>query len=171
MPPLSKKLENALNEQIKNEISSAYLYLAMSAYCASANLKGAAHWLQVQWEEEIGHATKLLDHVLERGNKAALKAIEQPEGEYASLEEVFEHVLEHERGVTASIYKLCDLALQEKDYATQAFLQWFVTEQVEEERAAQEIVDTLKLAGAGASKTGGPVLLMIDRQLAARTKE
>ncbi len=167
MPLLSKKFENAISEQIKNEIASAYLYLGMSAYCASANLRGAAHWLRVQWDEELGHATKLLDHLLERGNKVALMAIDQPQGKYDSLEDVFEHVLEHERKVTASIYKLCDLAVQEKDFATQAFLQWFVTEQIEEEKAAQEIVDTLKLAG----DKGGPVLLMIDRQLGARTKE
>lgn len=166
MPPISDALGEALNDQIQLEISSAYLYLGMSICCDARNLGGAAHWLRLQFQEELGHATRLIDYLGERGNRATLKAIPEPSAEFDSLLQVFEKVLAHEQEVTASIYRLCDRATEERDYATQAFLQWYVTEQVEEEREASEIVETLKLAGEK-----GSYLLVIDKQLGQRGAE
>ncbi len=163
MPALSSSLLSALNEQINAETYSAYLYLAMSAHCAAENLPGAAHWLRLQWQEELGHATKLVDYVTERGGRVKLGAIAEPPAEFGSPLALFESVLEHEKEVTASIYRLCDLASAEKDHAAQALLQWYVNEQVEEENSAAEIVSMLRLAG-----DSGSALLMIDRQLAQR---
>lgn len=163
MPKLSKPLCDALNEQIKNELSSAYNYLDISAQCASRNLRGAAHWLRKQWEEEIGHALKLVDYVIDRGDEVALKGIQASEFSFKSLTAVFEKVLNDERQVTASINGLYELTLREKDYAAQVFLQWFLAEQVEEEHSAQQILETLRIVG-----DQGTALLMVDRQLATR---
>jgi ferritin len=163
MPQLSAKITDALNRQINDELSSAYAYLAMSAWADTQNLSGAAHWLRLQWQEELGHATKLIDYMAERDGKIVLTAIPQPESSFTSLPQLFERVLEHERGVTAAIYRIYDLAVGEKDYAAQALLQWYVEEQVEEENSASEIISMLKLAG-----DSGSGLLMVDRQLAAR---
>jgi ferritin len=164
MPELSGPLCAALNEQIKHELQSAYAYLKMSAECATARLKGSAHWLRRQWEEELGHAMKLLEYVIERGSKVDLKSIEEPRFEFKSLTDVFEQVLRNEQKVTADINALYEQSVRERDYAAQAFLQWFVTEQVEEENNAQEILDTLRVVG-----DRGTALLMVDRQLAQRT--
>lgn len=166
MPQLSKKMSAALNDQINMELASAYIYLSMSAYCAEANLRGAASWLRIQWEEELAHATKLLDYVGERGGSVTLKAIAQPASKFDSLLDVFEQVLAHEQKVTAAIHKLYDLAVAEKDYASQAFLQWYVNEQVEEENSPAEIISMLRLAG-----DSGAALLMIDRRLAERARQ
>lgn len=163
MPELSSTLCAALNQQIKNEFQSAYAYLKMSAECATGRLKGSAHWLRRQWEEELSHAMKLLEYVIERGNKVELKSIEEPQFEFKSLTAVFEQVLKNEQAVTAEINELYEQSVLERDYAAQAFLQWFVTEQVEEENSAQEILDTLRVAG-----DRGTALLMVDRQLAQR---
>ena len=165
MPGISPVVRDALNDQINAELYSAYLYLSMSAYCDLNNLRGAAHWLRLQWEEELAHATKLVDFVTERGGRVSLKAIDQPPAEFGSLLQVFEQVLEHEQQVTRSIYNIYDLSLQQKDYAAQSLLQWYVNEQVEEENSAAEIVSMLKLAG-----DSGSALLFVDRQLAQRTK-
>lgn len=166
MPKLSKKLNGALNDQINMELASAYIYLGMSTYCAEADLKGAASWLRIQWGEELEHATKLIDYVGDRGGSVALKAIAQPAGKFKSLLDVFEQVLAHEQKVTVAIHKLYDLAVAEKDPASQAFLQWYVNEQVEEENSPAEIISMLRLAG-----DTGPALLMIDRHLAERARE
>ncbi len=166
MPKLSKKMSGALNDQINMELASAYVYLSMSAYCAEANLRGAASWLRIQWEEELEHATKLIDYIGERGGSITLKAIAQPPSKSKSLLDVFEQVLAHEQGVTAAIHKLYDLAVVEKDYASQTFLQWYVNEQVEEENSPAEIISMLRLAG-----DAGAALLMIDRRLAERARE
>ncbi len=163
MPELTKSLGAAMNEQIAHELSSAYFYLHTSTQCAAHNLKGAAHWLRKQWEEELGHALKLLDYVTERGGSVKLRSIEQPVFEYRSLTDVFEKVLAHEREITGAIYALCEKAAEDKDHASRTFLQWFVTEQVEEENSAKEILDTLRIAG-----DQGTALLMVDRQLARR---
>jgi ferritin len=163
MPKLSKTLCDAINEQIKNELTSAYNYLALSNQCAARNLKGSAHWLRKQWEEEIGHAMKLVDYVIERGNQVDLREVAASTFKVESLKGVFEKVLADEQQVTRDIHGLYEKALADKDYAAQALLQWFVTEQVEEENSAQEIVDTLKVVG-----DQGTALLMIDRQLGAR---
>jgi ferritin len=166
MPQLSKKMNGALNDQINAELASAYVYLSMSAYCTEANLRGAANWLRIQWEEEIEHATKLFDYVGERGGTVSLKAIAQPPARFKSLLDVFEQVLAHEQAVTASIHKLYDLAVAEKDYASQSFLQWYVNEQVEEENSPAEIISMLRLAG-----DSGAALLMMDHHLSERARE
>lgn len=166
MPQLSKKMSGALNDQINMELASAYVYLSMSAYCAEENLRGAASWLRIQWEEELEHATKLIDYIGERGGSVALKAIAQPPIRFKSLLDVFEQVLAHEKKVTAAIHKLYDLAAVEKDYASQSFLQWYVNEQVEEENSPAEILSMLRLAG-----DSGAALLMMDHRLAQRVRE
>jgi len=164
MPKLSKSLCDAMNTQVQNELASAYLYLAMSAGCAEQNLKGSAHWLKVQWEEEILHATKMLDYIIERGNEVRLDGIPKPDFRFETLSAVFEQVLSHEQGVTVAINELYAQATQEHDFAAQSFLQWFVTEQIEEENSAQDVLDMLKIGG-----NDGAGLLMVDQSLAQRT--
>jgi ferritin len=160
---LSKTLQDAMNEQIKNELYSAYLYLSMSAYCEAANLPGFAHWMRMQAQEEVDHAMRFYEFIYERGGRVVLQAIDQPPVEFQSPLHVFEQTLAHEQKVTAMIHDLYALAVQEKDYASQVFLQWFVTEQVEEEDSATQIVETLKMIG-----DKGHALLMLDRELGKR---
>jgi len=160
---MSKKLEEAINEQIKNEFYSAYLYLAMAAQAESMNLKGTAHWLKVQAKEELNHGMKFYDFLNERGARALLKAIEQPPAEFQSVLTVFEKTLEHEKKVTAMINNLYEIALAEKDYPAQIMLQWFIDEQVEEEKNASEIIATIKMAGEK-----GQALIMLDHELGKR---
>ena len=160
---ISKEMENALNEQVNTEFFSAYLYLAMSAYCNKIGLPGFSNWMRHQYEEEAMHVTKMYDYILDQGGQVQLTAIEQPPLEYGSPLEVFEQTLEHEQLVTGCIHKLMDLAVQERDYATQTFLQWYVTEQVEEESNVNDIIAPLRMVG---EDKGG--LMMIDQQLALR---
>ena len=160
---LSKALEEAINEQINKELYSAYLYLSMSAYCEAESLPGFAMWMRVQAQEEVEHAMKFFDHVNDRGGRVVLKAIEMPPPVWKSPLEMFEQVLEHERKVTGLINRLYELALKENDYATQMELQWFITEQVEEEDNAGRVVGQLKRVG---DQPMG--LLMLDRQLGER---
>lgn len=159
----NEKIQDAMNEQIKNELYSAYLYLSMAAYCESINLPGFAHWMRMQEEEERMHAMKFYDFIHERGGRVILQAIDQPTAEFESPQDVFNKTLEHEQKVTAWINNLYALAVEEKDYASQIFLQWFITEQVEEEDNASQIIETLKMIGD--SHRG---LLMLDRELAQR---
>ena len=161
---LSKTMQDAINEQIQKEYHSSYLYLAMSAYCEASNLPGSAQWMRIQSQEELSHAMKLFDHMVDRGGRITLQAIQQPAAEYKSALDVFEKVLAHEQLVTASIHKLYALAVKENDYPAQIMLQWFVTEQVEEEKNADAVVQQLRLAGDQAAG-----LFMIDRELALRT--
>ncbi len=163
MASISDRMVEALNRQINAEIYSAYLYLSMAAYFDSIGLKGFANWMRVQWQEELMHAMKLYDYVVERGERVKLYAIEEPPSEWDSPLAAFEHTYEHEVNVTKRIHELVELAMQEKDYATYNMLQWFVAEQVEEEASASEIVEKLRLIGSD-----GRGLLMIDRELAAR---
>lgn len=160
---ISTKMQNAINGQIRYELFSAYVYLSMSAHCEAEGWTGCAHWLRVQWQEEIVHATRLLDYVLRRGGRVTLEGIEKPPTKFGPLLLMFEQVLEHERSVTARIHKLVDQAAKEKDHATTAELQWFVTEQVEEEEQATLNVELLKKIGEQE-----PALLMFDRRLAER---
>lgn len=162
---LSKSVQDAINEQIRNEIQSAYLYLAMSAHCEAVNLPGSAHWLRAQWEEELEHSMKMFKYVYDRGGRVTLQAIEKPQTEYPGLLGIFQQVLAHEQKVTALINGLYAIATKENDYATQIELQWFIKEQIEEEKNASEIIEILKMTGES-----GPTLLMIDRQLGARAK-
>ncbi len=161
---LSKTIQDAVNEQIKNEIQSAYLYLAMSAWSEAKNLPGMAKWLRVQWQEELAHGLKLFDFVYDRGGQVVLQGLEKPKAEYTSPRDVFEQVLAHEQKVTAMIHRLYEIAVKENDHATQVELQWFIKEQVEEEKNAAAIIEQLKMAGES-----GPSLLMMDRALAARS--
>jgi ferritin len=160
---LSKALQGALNDQIHKEYYSSYLYLAMSAYLEAQNLPGAAKWTRIQSQEELSHALKLFDHMIDRGNRVTLAAIQQPPAEYGSALQLFEKVLEHEQLVTASIHALYALAVKEQDYPAQVMLQWFVTEQVEEEKNASQVVEQLKAVGE--SKTS---LMLLDRHLGKR---
>jgi ferritin len=163
---LSKKLQKAMNEQIKHEMYSAYLYLSMAAYFEAGNLPGMAHWMKLQFGEEQGHALKFFDFVNERGGRVELQAIEQPPVEHKGVMPIFAAVLEHERKVTGLIHKLYEVALAEKDYAAQVMLQWFISEQVEEEKHATQIVETLKMVGEK-----GQALVMLDHQLGRRGKD
>ena len=160
---LSKAMQDAVNEQINKELYSSYLYLAMSSHFAEANLSGFASWMKVQSSEEYGHAMKFYGYVIERNGHVELEAIEKPQARFKSPADVFKQVLEHEQKVTASINKLYELAVKEKDYPSQIMLQWFVTEQLEEEKSAGDILGQLKMLG------DSPVnIMMMDRQLAAR---
>jgi ferritin len=161
---LSKAIQEGINEQIKHEINSAYLYLAMAAYCETLNLGGFATWLRLQWQEELSHAMKLFGMMNARGAQVILQAIDKPPVKYRSPMDVFQQVLAHEQKVTALINKLYGLAIKENDYATQIELQWFVKEQVEEERAARDIIEQLRMVG-----DSGTPLMMLDRQLGARS--
>ena len=160
---IGAKMSKAINEQINKELYSAYLYLAMSAQAEAMGLKGFASWFKVQAGEEAGHAMKFSGYVAEQGARVKLAAIEQPPVEFKSVAAMFQETLKHEKTVTASIHALVDLAIAEKDHATNSFLKWFVDEQVEEEANAQEIVDLLKLAG-----DAGNALLFLDSKLGAR---
>lgn len=163
---LSQTLQDAINTQIHHEFYSSYLYLSMSAYCESINLGGFAKWLRVQNSEEDEHAIKLFDYVYSRGGKVVLQAIEQPPVEFGKPMEIFTAVLEHERKITAGITSLYELAIKEADYPTQFMLQWFITEQVEEEKNAMDIIEQMKMVG------DAPVsLMMVDRALGARARK
>ena len=159
----SKTVQDAMNEQINNELYSAYQYLSMAAYCESTNLPGFAHWMRTQAREETEHAMKLYDFILDRNGRVVLQAIEGPVVEFNSPLEVFEQAFEHEQKVTAMIHDLYGLAVKENDYASQTFLQWFVTEQVEEEKNAGDVVETLKMIGDKRE-----ALFLLDRELGGR---
>ena len=161
---IGKKIEKALNDQINAELYSAYIYLAMAAYFESENLTGCASWMRVQVQEETSHAMKIYDFVNERGGRVTLKAIEQPPKTWKSVLDAFQGAYKHEQYITGRINKLVDLAIQEKDHAANAFLQWFVNEQVEEETSVDEVVQNLKMA----DKAPG-ALFIIDRELGQRT--
>jgi len=160
---LSKKMTAALNDQLNKEIYSAYLYMSMSAYSTHIGLKGFSNWFMVQYQEEMMHAMKFYDYINNLGRQVKLMAIDAPPTEFESPLNMFEKTLKHEQFVTKRINNLIDLAIKEKDHATNIFLQWFVTEQVEEEANDNDIITKLKLVGKK-----GDALLMLDRELAAR---
>jgi len=160
---LSKKMEGALNEQINKEMYSAYLYMSMSAHSTNVGLSGFANWFMVQYNEEMEHAMKIYDYVNDQGGKVKLKAIDEPLSTFKDAMDMFQKTLKHEQFITKSINELVDLAIKQKDHATQIFLHWFVTEQIEEEGNDNDIIAKLKLAG---DKGNG--LFMIDKELGAR---
>jgi len=162
---LSNTLLTALNDQIKHELYSAYFYLSMSAYCNAHNMPGSASWLAMQAKEEQEHALKFFGYIQDRGAAVTLQAIDQPPTSFGSLLDIFEQVQKHEALVTGLITRLYELALQENDYPTQIMLQWFISEQVEEEKHEAEIVDMLRMVG-----TQGHALFMADAQLGRRGK-
>jgi ferritin len=144
---ISKKIQDALNAQINLEQYSAQLYLAMSAHCERRSFRGFAHWLRIQAQEETKHALKLVDFVLDRGGHLELAAIAAPISDFGGVTQLFEKILDHEKSITGKIGSLFELSRAEKDYASEIALQWYVTEQIEEEANVGQIVDQLKAVG------------------------
>lgn len=163
---IDPKIEAALNDQIHHELTSAYLYLSMAAYFEGTNLPGSGRWMRRQAKEELGHAMKLFDYVNDRDGRVTLRAIAQPKVEFASLVEVWEQALAHEQKVTGLISALYAQAQQAGDHATQAMLQWFVTEQVEEERTARTVLEQAQRIGQLSS-----ALYFLDRHLGKEADE
>ena len=160
---LSKIMQDAINEQINQEMYSSYLYLAMATHFINQNLPGFANWMNVQSREEWSHAMKFYSYIFDRGGNVALKAIAQPPTKFKSPLDVFKQVLEHEQKITKLINKLYDLSIKEKDYPSQVMLQWFINEQVEEEKNDTEIINQLEMVGDSPA-----MLMMMDRRLAER---
>lgn len=160
---MSPTVQQALNKQINMELSASYEYLAMSAWCETQNLHGSAKWLRLQSQEEYGHGMKLFDFVIARGGTVELQEMTAPRQKYGSLQDVFVKVLSQEQTVTQQIDSLYELAFKEKAYSTTVELQWFLMEQVEEEKSAREILAKLKLIGADPA-----ALLDFDRELGSR---
>jgi len=159
-------MQDALNRQIEHEFYSSFVYLAMSAHFERGNLPGFARWMRLQAGEEHGHAMKIFDHILDRGGRVTMPAIALPPATFDAPLSVFEQALHHERAVTKSIHELYELAVQERDYPARVFLDWFVNEQVEEEKTAELVVEQLKMVGADR-----PALLQLDRELGQRQGE
>ncbi len=163
---LNDKVQQALNNQVNEEFFSAYLYLAMAGKSDQLGLPGFTNWFKLQYQEELAHAERFVNYIMERGGEVQLGAIAKPEAGDASPLQFFEKALEHERHITQCIFQLKDLARNESDHATDVFLEWFVKEQVEEEASTQEVVDQLKLVDGNPNG-----LFLIDRELAARKPE
>ena len=163
---IDKTILAKINDQINDEMYSAYFYLSMSAFLEAQNHGGFAQWMRIQAGEEMGHAMKFYDYVYDRGGEVVLESIEKPPSDFRSPHDVFEQVSEHEQKVTGLIHALYELALEKNDYASQIFLHWFIDEQVEEEKNADAIVQKLKLVG---DKVNG--LLLLDRELGARASD
>jgi len=162
---IGKRMEEALNEQINEELFSAYLYLAMAAYFHGEGLDGMARWMRLQAKEEVEHALKIFDHLVERGGKVTLRALKEPQGGWESPLAAFRAAYEHERHITGRIHELVELAQAEKDHAAFQMLSWFVAEQVEEEDQTRKAVELLERVG-----DSGHGLIMIDRELGTRTE-
>lgn len=160
---INNKMQDAINNQIQAEMDSAHIYLAMSVYAESKNLRGFAHWLKTQYQEETEHAFKLLNYLVERGGTVKLQGITAPAADYGTPLQIFEKVLAHEIHITSLVNQLYEIAIEEKDYAAQIFLQWFIEEQVEEEGAASAILERLRMVG-----TSNGSLLYIDKELGKR---
>ena len=156
---ISKKMADRINEQINREMFSGYLYLAMAARMQEAGYKGVGNWLTIQYHEEMFHAMKMYAYLQDQGAAVELKALAKPEFKDQTVKEIFEHALEHENGVTKSIHEIMAQAIEEKDFATQSFIKWYVDEQVEEEKNATEILQTVDLVGNSAQ---GVFLLNIE---------
>jgi ferritin len=160
---ISRKMQDALNSQIREEMYSSNLYLSMAAWSEACNLKGFSHWMRIQSKEELGHALKLFDYLIERGGKAQIQAIGEPQQEFKSPREVFEQTLAHELKISKKIHELYELALEEKDYATQNLMMWYISEQVEEEAHVTEYVEKLKMIGESSN-----AIFWIDKELRKR---
>jgi len=160
----TKAVEAALNDQIAMELESAYVYLAMAAYFNENNLPGFSHWMRMQHQEELAHAMKLFDFVLDNGGHIILRALAEPPVQFKDPMDVMKRSLKHEQKVTAAIAKLYELAVREKDYPAQILLQWFIAEQTEEEKTVGDIIAQMDMVG-----DSGSGLLLIDQRLASRT--
>lgn len=163
---ISKTLQSKINEQIKNELESAYLYAAMMTYFKSEGWEGMAHWMAVQTKEEVNHAKKFYDYLFERGGVVELLPLNVLKSKWSSPLEAFKDAYEHEKFVTSKIYELVELAIQEKDYAAQSFLDWFVDEQVEEEDSVLKVIQLLEKLGPS-----GQAMVMADKILGERGEE
>jgi ferritin len=161
---LNKKVEEAMNDQLQKELQSAYVYLGMSAFCESQSLPGFAQWLRSQFDEEQQHALRFYNFIIDREGHIELRRLDAAPTTYKSVRDVFETALEHEKAVTAAINELYDLVAGERDYASQAWLDWFATEQVEEEKMVGQIVDDLRRIG-----DDGNGLFILDRSMGQRT--
>lgn len=161
---MNEKLQQALNDQINHELYASYLYLSMAEHFQAHNLLGFAHWMRLQRDEETAHAMKLFEFVLDRNGRVSLQAIGAPEGGYTSALDIARKALAHEQMVTGQINDIYELAKSEKDYPTEALMQWFVLEQVEEEASALQVVERLEMAGDDKA-----VLLMLDREMGTRS--
>ncbi len=159
---MNKKIEAAFNKHLNAELYSAYLYLSMAAYFESISLKGFAHWMEIQGQEELTHVQKFFYFINERNGRVLLEAVEGPPTEWKEPLQAFESTLEHEQLVSSKINALVDLSLAERDHASNSFLQWFVAEQVEEEASVKEVIDKLKLV------KDGDMLFQLDKDLATR---
>ena len=162
---MDQAVQDAINRQINLELNASYHYLAASAHFAAASLDGFALWMRGQSSEELEHAMRLFDYLNERGAGILLDTVKAPPSSFGSPVEVFLQALDHEKAVTASIHAIYALAVEKGDYATQVMLQWFITEQVEEEDTAGAIVDQLKMAGSNEA-----ALLMMDDRLRSRAE-
>jgi ferritin len=162
---LSQKMQNLMNAQIKNELDSAYLYVAMAAYFEAENWDGMGKWMKVQAQEEVNHVMKFYSHLQERDSRVKLAGLAEPKFEWKSPLDAFKAAYAHEQFVSGTINNLMKLAVEESDYASQGFLQWFVKEQVEEEASALKVVQLLEKIG-----DSGNGLVMLDHQLGARGK-
>ena len=160
---LSRKLEEALNDQIGMEFQSAYVYLGMSLDMRQTGFTGAAGWLRAQYDEEVAHAFKIIEHVQDRFGNVQLQSFERPSANYERPLDAFSAALEHEKRVTASIHRLVKLAQEEGDTASENLLAWFVDEQVEEERTAADVVTKLEMAGSNSAAQ-----LLVDSELGSR---
>lgn len=160
---LSERMQEALNDQMKWEFYSAFLYLAMAGYFKSKSLDGFANWMMIQTQEETAHAMMFFNYISDAGGRPDVRAFDQMDNEYSSVTDVFRITVEHEKLVTRRINDLMNLALEEKDHATAGFLDWFVKEQVEEVASPQKILDQLEMV-----KEQGNALIMMDRELAQR---
>ena len=160
---LHQRMQDAINSQINAELFSAYLYLSMSANFAALGLPGGANWMRVQAQEEMFHASKFYDHIIERAGRVELTSIDEPQRSWPTALAMFQDALAHEEKVTALIYGLADLALELRDHASHNMLQWFIAEQVEEEATADEMIQKLKLTQ---DSPGG--LFQLDNEMAAR---
>ncbi len=161
---ISERMQESLNEQIKHELESAYLYLAMVAYFDAESLDGMANWMRIQTQEELGHATRFFNHIAERDGRIELRALSKPQKEWDSPLAAFQAAYEHEQFITGKINELTKIATEENDNAAKIMLQWFVTEQVEEESSTRKVVELLQRVG-----DSGDGLIMIDRELGQRT--
>lgn len=163
---MTSRTLDAVNKQIQAEFQSAYIYLAMSARFEEMKMSGAANWMRIQWQEETAHAMKLFDHLIRRGQSPVLETLDAPTVSFDSALDAFEQVLAHEQHVTRLIHELYEVAIEEKDYALQTLMHWFIDEQVEEEENAEAIIDSLRLAGES-----GQGLFLVDRELGQRAPE
>jgi ferritin len=160
---LSKKLQDALNKQINEEYYSSYIYLAMAAYLEDVNLDGCAHWMRMQAQEEWDHGMKIFDYMIDRGARIELREVKAPPKAWDSPLGVFKASLEHEQYMTSNINSLANLCIEERDHATNNLMQWYVSEQVEEEAQVEDIVKKLEMMGGD-----GPGLFLMDRELKSR---